>query len=80
MKTNSKEVSERFVEAYYRLYALRKVANKKDYCNHIGMFATNFRLVENGKRACTVDQICNLVSEFNVNPNWILLGIGEFRF
>lgn len=80
MKTNSKEVSERFVEAYYQLYALRKVINKRDYCDHIGMFATNFRLIEDGKRCVTVDQICKLITVFNINPNWIMLGIGEFRF
>lgn len=80
MRTNAKEVTVRFVEAYYQLYALRKVKNKKEFCDKVEICPSNFVLVEKGKRSVAVPHICNLISSFNINPNWIMLGIGEFRF
>ena len=80
MKTTPEEVTQRFVDAYYQLYALRKVKNKKEFCEKVDIFPSNFVLVEKGKRSVAVPHICNLISNFNIKPNWIMLGIGEFRF
>ena len=80
MKTTPEEVTQRFVDAYYQLYALRKVKNKKEFCETVDILPSNYVLVEKGKRSVAVSHICNLISNFNINPNWIMLGIGEFRF
>ncbi len=78
MKQETKIITDRFVEAYYKLYSLRLVSSKAEFCRSTGVFYTNFWSVENGSRQANLENIFLLVKNYNVSANWILTGKGKF--
>lgn len=70
------KITERYVAVYYKLYGLRRVKSKADFCRSVGVFYTNFWSIEQGKRSVTLDQVVRLVGHYGVSADWILLGKG----
>ncbi len=82
MKKETREritiLTNRFVEAYYKLYSLRLAKSKADFCRNTGIHYTNFWGVEKGDRIINLENIYLLVQNYDVSTDWILLGTGEF--
>ena len=89
---NANEVTQRFVQSYYNLYASRIVQTKKQFCDACGTYSNNFNLMQkglrpcsnaiqlthNGVRPCTLEMVCTLITAYNINPRWLFTGVGGF--
>jgi hypothetical protein len=76
--TTSDEITKRFVTAYYKLYGLREIKTKKEFCKSVDSAPSNFKCMEDGTRNATVDNICRLIDIYHVCPDWLFLERGEF--
>ena len=77
MTTSIQDVSARWVQIYYALYALRRVSSKKDFCEAVGLRPQNMRPIENGRRSVPFTIVCNTLNAFGIRPDWLFLGIGD---
>ena len=75
---NANEVTQRFVQSYYNLYASRIVQTKKQFCDARGTYSNNFNLMQKGLRPCTLEMVCKLITAYNINPRWLFTGVGGF--
>lgn len=79
--TTPTEVSQRFIEAYYKMYGMRMIKSKTEFCSKTGLYTSNFVLIERGERHVSLSQLCALVDNYNISPEWIFSGSGEvFRY
>ena len=78
--TTTTEISQRFVEAFYKLYAQRIVKTKKEYCTNCGIANTNFCTLEKGGRQVSLAHICTLIDAYHVSPLWLFTGEGNFMY
>lgn len=74
----SKEISVRFIKAYYKLYGMQLVNSKMDFCYATGLRNQNFSPIEKGLRSATLDNIFLLCQSYNISTDWIILGVGDF--
>jgi len=74
----NREISLRFIQAYYNLYALRLVTSKGDFCKKTGMYPQNFSLLEKGRIACTLENVYKMATLYNVSLDWLFMGSGDF--
>lgn len=79
MTSSLRDVSARFVESYYQLYAQRAVSSKKEFCESVGIFYTNFWAIEQGNRNVTLEHIINLANTHNISLDWLFFGNGQFQ-
>lgn len=77
MKTSIPEITARWVQIYYALYALRRVSSKKDFCDAVGIRPQNFRPIEDGRRTVPFTIVCNTLNAYNIRPDWLFLGVGD---
>ena len=77
MRTNIKELSSRWVQVYYSLYALRRVGSKREYCKAIGMQPQNFRPIETGRNTISMPMLINTINAYAISPDWLFLGLGN---
>lgn len=77
MRTNINDLSSRWAQVYYTLYALRRVTSKKEYCNAIGMQPQNFRSIETGTRSVPMSALLGVINAYAVSPEWLFLGSGN---
>lgn len=77
---DSRAVSLRFVRAYEELRYLGLVKTKTEFCKSIGIYhASNLKRIENNKNnEPTINSILLLLEAYNVNPDWLFFGKGEF--
>ena len=73
------EITKRYVDTYYKLYGERRVGSKREYCQRTNTFSSNFRKMELGLQNVSLLTAATLIEEFNVSPDWLLFGSGEFR-
>lgn len=78
MNRANRDISERYVLAYYKLYGLLAVSSKKDYCDLTGLHSQNFTSIEKQRRFATLDNVYMLCKVFGVSADWILFGEGDF--
>lgn len=71
------EISQRFVEIYYKMYGMRMVKNKTEFCSKVGLFPSNFVQIERGERQASLAQICALIDAYKVSPEWLFTGKGD---
>ena len=62
MKTSIQDISARWVQIYYALYALRRVSSKKDFCDAVGLRPQNMKPIEDQRRTVPLTIICNTVN------------------
>lgn len=77
MKAN-KQISDRYIQSYYKLYGLQLVDSKKEFCEATNLLPQNFSTIENGTRYATLDNIFQLCLTYNVSPEWVITGRGDF--
>ena len=75
----SEDITKRFVLAYYKIYGLKEVRTRKEFCEKVDSASSNFKCMEAGSRNATVDNICRLIDVYGVSPVWLFLGTGDFR-
>lgn len=73
-----KMISERFIELMWRLRRAKTpgAKNSKELADTIGVKYSNLSMVNTGQRMPTIEMICDTCIHFNVNTEWLLLGIG----
>lgn len=71
------EISSRYIECYYTLYQKRVVKTRAEYCRMTDLLPQNFSTIEQGKRLASMAQICALVTNYSINPVWLMTGKGE---
>ncbi len=76
-KNRVQTITDRFVESYYKLYSLRLVKSKADFCRSTGIYYTNFWSVENGSRQANLENIFLLVTTYNISAEWLITGKGK---
>lgn len=75
---NANEVTQRFVQSYYNLYASRIVQTKKQFCDACGTYSYNLNMMAKGQRTCTLDMLCRCIAKYNISPVWLFTGDGSF--
>lgn len=73
----STEVSQRIVSVYYKLYGMRMIKNKTEFCNKMHLYTSNFRQMERGEREATLQHACTLIDVYKVSPEWLFFGSGD---
>lgn len=71
------EVSSRFIEAYYALVDMNEVEGKKDFASKLGISPSMITEISKGRSSVGLLAIQNIVSQYNVNADWILTGSGS---
>lgn len=76
----SREVTQRFVRAYEELRYRGLVKTKKEYCDNVGVgVSSNLKRMEDSEsNEPTLTQILLLIKSYNVSPDWIMRGEGDF--
>ena len=77
MKSTPEQITARYIEAYYTLYSRRIVASRKQFCELTELVPQNFSAIEQGKRSANLNQICALINNLKVSPEWIMTGEGK---
>jgi len=77
MNTTIKDLSSRWSQVYYTLYALRRVSSKKEFCNAVGMQPQNLRSIETGTRSVPMSALLGIVNAYHVSPEWLFFGTGN---
>lgn len=77
MKTSIQDISARWVQIYYALYALRRVSSKKDFCDAVGLRPQNMKPIEDQRRTVPLTIICNTLNAYDIRPDWLFLGVGD---
>lgn len=74
------EITQRFIDAYYKLYAMRVVKTKREFCEKCDskFYPSNFALMERGDRTVSLRHIMGLITAFKVSLKWIFYGTGAF--
>lgn len=76
----SRAVCLRFVRAYEELRYHGFVKTKTEFCNSVGIYhVSNLKRIEdNPGNEPTLFSIINLFQKYNVNPDWLFFGKGDF--
>ncbi|MDR1553008.1 MAG: helix-turn-helix transcriptional regulator [Prevotellaceae bacterium] len=78
--TAIKDVSDRFIGVIEKITTGRNKVTKKAFAKTIGMANTNLYLIEQGKRAPSLNQVALMIKEYGVNPVWLFKGEGEMFY
>lgn len=78
MKSNTDDITRRFVKSYYKLVGIERVKTKKEFCEMIKTAPSNFKCMEDGKRYATVENLYYLHVIYEVSLGWLFKGEGEF--
>jgi len=78
MESISDEITHRFVQSYYKLYGLRIIKSKKEFCEIVGSAPSNFISMEKGMRSPTIENLYLLIKKLGISPGWIMIGEGDF--
>lgn len=72
------KITARFLQAKNQIIALRihGIRNDSQFAESIGEYQQNISKMEKGDRYPTLDAIGNLITIYNVSPNWLILGTG----
>lgn len=68
-------VTKRFIEAYNKLIAEKKVSGAKDFANSIGISTSMMTEISKGRSNVGVTALQNIVNSFNVDAYWLLTGV-----
>lgn len=71
-------VTLRFVQAYYKLFAMGAVKTKAEFSSHCALYRSNFRLMEKGGREASLNNICAMLDYYRISPAWLFKGEGDF--
>lgn len=71
------EISARFVEAYEALLNNDVVTDKRDFATKLGISASMMTEITKGRSSVGTSAIQNIVSQFNIDANWLLTGKGD---
>lgn len=71
------DISARFIEAYEALLIEKKVSDKRDFATKLGISASMITEISKGRSSVGTSAIQNIVSQFNINADWLLTGRGE---
>lgn len=71
------QVSARFIEAYEALLDSKKVSDKRDFAAKLGISASMVTEITKGRSSVGTSAIQNIVSQFNIDANWLLTGEGS---
>ncbi|MGE4308842.1 hypothetical protein [Bacteroides sp.] len=76
----SRDITLRFIRSYEELRYRGLVTTKKEFCEIVGIgVSSNLKRMEDSETyEPTLTQVALLVTKFNVSPNWLLLGKGDF--
>lgn len=74
------ENTKHFLEVYEYLLENRIIADKKEFCDKIGISTTEFGKVQAGEIFITQDNIYNLVHHYYVNIYYIFRGTGKMFY
>lgn len=71
------EISARFISAYETLLNNNIVNDKRDFATKLGISASMVTEIAKGRSSVGTSAIQNIVSQFNIDANWLLTGKGE---
>jgi transcriptional regulator with XRE-family HTH domain len=71
------DVSQRFIEAYNAISRRPNGPNKKEFCEAVGISASNWSKYERGERPIDLTSIVAMTSRYNVASDYLLFGRGE---
>lgn len=71
------EISARFISAYETLLGNNIVTDKRDFATKLGISASMVTEIAKGRSSVGTSAIQNIVSQFNIDANWLLTGKGE---
>lgn len=71
------DISARFIEAYEALLIEKKVNDKRDFAAKLGISASMITEISKGRSSVGTSAIQNIVSQFNISADWLLMGRGE---
>ena len=71
------DISARFIKAYDELLSRKKVVDKKDFANKLGISASMVTEISKGRSNVGTLSIQNIVLQFGVNAEWLLTGQGD---
>jgi len=71
------EISARFIEAFEALLANGYVSDKRDFAAKLGISASMVTEISKGRSSVGTLSVQNIVSQFNINADWLLTGRGE---
>lgn len=71
------DVSQRFIEAYNSISRRPNGPNKKEFCEAVGISASNWSKYERGERPIDLTSIVAMTSRYNVASDYLLFGRGE---
>ncbi len=77
-KKIKEQIGARFIRAYRLLYLDGMVTMKKDFCEKVHLFQQNFSVIEQGRMACSLENIYYLSKEYGVSLDWLIKGEGDF--
>ncbi len=77
---DARTVTLRFVRSYEELRYLGKVKTKSEFAAKVGIATASniIRMEKNENNAPSLNSICLLFSEYNVNPDWLFFGKKPF--
>jgi transcriptional regulator with XRE-family HTH domain len=76
---HTRAVSKRFTKVLLTLIS-RKTPGAKSIlqiAESIGVAPSNLSAIKHGNRNPTIGMVCDVCIHFDVNPSWILLGVGK---
>lgn len=78
-KKQSQLVAARFIKAMKQVIAneIKGVTNRSEFAEKIGEYKQNISAIEGSTRYPTIDLLCSICIEFDVNPGWLLLEQGN---
>ena len=71
------DISERFIQVYLDLVETDTVEGKRDFATKLGISPSMVTEISKGRSSVGLTAIQNIVSIYNVNPDWILTGKGD---
>lgn len=73
----SKEVTERFVRCIETLKENNKIRSFRQLAQAVGYHPQNMSDIMRGKRDATVELLKNCIEQYNFNPNYLFVGVGN---
>lgn len=71
------DISERFIKVFLDLVETDTVGGKRDFATKLGMSPSMITEISKGRSSVGLSAVQNIVSVYNVNPDWILTGKGN---
>lgn len=71
------DISERFIKVYLDLVETDTVEGKRDFATKLGISPSMVTEISKGRSSVGLSAVQNIVSIYNVNPDWILTGKGD---